>query len=710
MPIIEVDHVSKSFPARRGMRDLRGRGGLGDWLRGRKAETITALQDISISVEPGESLGIIGRNGSGKSTLLSLIAGVSLPTTGRVAVHGRVASLLELGAGFHPMLTGRENVYLNAGLLGMRHAQVDEVFESIVTYSGIGDFIDQPVDTYSSGMYVRIGFAVAVHTNPDVFLVDEVLSVGDEEFQRKCRHTIGELREQKKTIVFVSHDLGIVNTLCERVVLLDKGRMLHRDTVQKTISFYLRQVGRERGVHTFRSGALEAIQCEGRVSLFRDQQELTAPDGLVMHLHSLGQIHRSTAAEWEVSEATEHGCTAAGHMSRLPLRLIWTLRLDQGRLHWDAAMEVLREVTLESADLCGFWPAHYTRWHYGEVSGWFPEIRPSDLSWNMVAFPSKAQFGSEDVRLAAIEGEEDSALQPVIASFEPCLPQFSMYWANSEYSGYSRIMMISARFGEQEQRFAPGRYALFSMTLDATLARESMRQEVRACREAFRKRLHAERSLDSGPCTAFFEEGHIRLAWKGEEFTSYLHVYGSMLIQQLWNDSQNLHWTSIESDGRVLRSSGESRRFPFRQHWTLECLDDGFGWRIELEALEPLEVQEYHATAVLAPDYERWQTDFESGGYPPFERGKDTWVHLNKSYAPGKRITALSSDRPSVTLESTADELPFRMTAINTKYDENARVLQALRTAESGRLHFPAGRHLYFAGRIRISPPQPREA
>ncbi|NLF58354.1 MAG: ABC transporter ATP-binding protein, partial [Candidatus Hydrogenedens sp.] len=259
MRVIEAEHVGKSFPARRGARDLRGKGGLRDWLLGRKTETFEALRDISFSVEQGESLGIIGRNGSGKSTLLSILAGVTLPTTGTVTVRGRVASLLELGAGFHPILTGRENVYLNAGLLGMRHAQTDAVFDEIVKFSGIGPFIDQPVETYSSGMYVRIGFSVAVHSNPDIFLVDEVLSVGDEEFQRRCRRKIGELREQGKTIVFVSHDLGIVNALCGRVVLLSDGRMLDRGTTQKTVNYYLRQVGAEKGTHTFSRGDLEVI-------------------------------------------------------------------------------------------------------------------------------------------------------------------------------------------------------------------------------------------------------------------------------------------------------------------------------------------------------------------------------------------------------------------------------------------------------------------
>ncbi|HEO70905.1 MAG TPA: ABC transporter ATP-binding protein, partial [Candidatus Hydrogenedentes bacterium] len=176
------------------MRAILGRGGIIEALRGVRPAHKVALHDISFSVEPGESLGIIGANGSGKSTLLKILAGVTLPTQGHVVVRGRVASLLELGAGFHPMLTGRENVYLNAGLLGLRHADVDKLFERIVEFSGIGDFIDEPVDTYSSGMYVRIGFAVASHVNPDIFLVDEVLSVGDEEFQRKCRKRIGELK------------------------------------------------------------------------------------------------------------------------------------------------------------------------------------------------------------------------------------------------------------------------------------------------------------------------------------------------------------------------------------------------------------------------------------------------------------------------------------------------------------------------------------
>ena len=237
MAAIEVQHVSKSFPARRGARDLRGRGGLRDWILGRKSETFEALKDITFSVEQGETLGIIGRNGSGKSTLLSILAGVTLPSGGSVTVRGRIASLLELGAGFHPILTGRENIYLNGAILGMTKEEIDARFDDIIAFSEIGEFIDTEVKFYSSGMYLRLAFAVAVHTDPDVFLVDEILAVGDEPFQRKCITRIKELVAAGKTLVVVSHDLNLVQDICSRGIVMEKGRLAFDGSCADAVGF-----------------------------------------------------------------------------------------------------------------------------------------------------------------------------------------------------------------------------------------------------------------------------------------------------------------------------------------------------------------------------------------------------------------------------------------------------------------------------------------
>jgi ABC-type polysaccharide/polyol phosphate transport system ATPase subunit len=185
-----------------------------------------ALRDVSLDIEAGTTVGLIGANGSGKSTLLKVIGGILQPTTGEVRRRGQLAALLELGAGFHPDLTGRENVFLNGSILGLTQQQIAGFFDSIVDFSEIGEFIDTQVKFYSSGMYVRLAFAIAIHVDPDVLLVDEVLAVGDEPFQRKCLDKIAQFQREGRTIVIVTHDLGTVETLCHRAVVLSHGAVI----------------------------------------------------------------------------------------------------------------------------------------------------------------------------------------------------------------------------------------------------------------------------------------------------------------------------------------------------------------------------------------------------------------------------------------------------------------------------------------------------
>ncbi|MET7135750.1 ABC transporter ATP-binding protein [Cellulosimicrobium sp. MI9406] len=199
------------------------------------SDTFLALDDVSFQVTEGEAVALLGFNGSGKSTLLKLISGVLRPDSGTVRTRGRVAGLIEVGAGFHPDLTGRENVYLNGAILGMSEAQIDEAFDEIVAFSEIERFIDTEVKFYSSGMFLRLAFSVAVHSDPEVFLVDEILAVGDEPFQKKCLARIKQLKAEGRTLVIVSHDLDMVARLCERGILLEKGVMTMDDDAGKIV-------------------------------------------------------------------------------------------------------------------------------------------------------------------------------------------------------------------------------------------------------------------------------------------------------------------------------------------------------------------------------------------------------------------------------------------------------------------------------------------
>lgn len=232
-PIISVEGLGKSYTIRhegqthyKSLREeifklpsrLLRRGG-------QSREEFWALKDVSFDIMPGDRVGIIGRNGAGKSTLLKLLSRITEPTTGRITLRGRVASLLEVGTGFHPELTGRENIYLNGAILGMSRAEVRRKFDAIVDFAGVEKFLDTPVKRYSSGMYVRLAFAVAAHLEPEILIVDEVLAVGDAEFQRKCLGKMESVGKEGRTVLFVSHNMGMINKLCGSSILLQHGRI-----------------------------------------------------------------------------------------------------------------------------------------------------------------------------------------------------------------------------------------------------------------------------------------------------------------------------------------------------------------------------------------------------------------------------------------------------------------------------------------------------
>ena len=261
-PAIRVDNLSKSY--RLGQRRERGYRTLRESLTGAAAGALDrakrlgkrflgrgqaqpaadpgefwALKDVSFEVQPGEVIGIIGRNGAGKSTLLKILSRITEPTAGRAEVRGRMGSLLEVGTGFHQELTGRENIYLNGSILGMARREIDRKFDEIVAFSEIEQFLDTPVKRYSSGMYVRLAFAVAAHLEPEILVVDEVLAVGDASFQKRCLGKMRDVGRDGRTILFVSHSMGAISTLCSSVVWVDQGRIKQIGDPRNLVSHYL---------------------------------------------------------------------------------------------------------------------------------------------------------------------------------------------------------------------------------------------------------------------------------------------------------------------------------------------------------------------------------------------------------------------------------------------------------------------------------------
>jgi lipopolysaccharide transport system ATP-binding protein len=246
-------------------------------------DLIWALKDVSVDIQCGEVVGIIGRNGAGKSTLLKILARVTKPTTGYATICGRVGSLLEVGTGFHPELTGRDNIYLNGAILGMKRAEINRKFDEIVSFAGVSQFIDTPVKRYSSGMHVRLAFAVAAHLEPEVLIIDEVLAVGDAEFQRKCLGKMGDVAGEGRTVLFVSHNMAAIQTLCTRGILLDNGTIVADADVAAATSEYLRMLEQRSATdilaRTDRHGAGQVLL--KRVELYDGKEEARPTSSLV---------------------------------------------------------------------------------------------------------------------------------------------------------------------------------------------------------------------------------------------------------------------------------------------------------------------------------------------------------------------------------------------------------------------------------------------
>jgi ABC-type polysaccharide/polyol phosphate transport system ATPase subunit len=244
--LIEFQNVSKWFPHSTGRQLLRTH--IARWFGRVHNEPFCALRNVSFQLQDGESLAIVGSNGAGKSTLLSLAAGLTLPDEGKVLVNGRIAALLELGSGFHWDLTGAENLVLNAALLGLSKRKTNELFDRIVDFSGIGEFIDDPLRTYSSGMIMRLAFSIAIQCDPDILLIDEVLAVGDASFQEKSKEALVSFRRAGKSLLFVSHSAGAVRDMCDRAVWIDHGAMMMTGRVQDVLDAYQGRAVMQQGL------------------------------------------------------------------------------------------------------------------------------------------------------------------------------------------------------------------------------------------------------------------------------------------------------------------------------------------------------------------------------------------------------------------------------------------------------------------------------
>jgi lipopolysaccharide transport system ATP-binding protein len=341
--IIKVENISKQYRLglvgtgtishdfKRWLYKLRGKddpflkiGETNDRTRKGSSDYVWALKDINFGVEQGEVLGIIGKNGAGKSTLLKILSRVTTPTVGSIGVKGRMASLLEVGTGFHPELTGRENVFLNGAIMGMSKAEIKRKFDEIVNFSGVERYIDTPVKRYSSGMYVRLAFAVAAYLDPEILIIDEVLAVGDAEFQKKCIGKMKDVSQEGRTVIFVSHNLDTIKTICKRGILLNNGALMSDGPIDSVIDLYIKnQINNTESFYEFK------IEDDQHLDCYPLSYKIENKDGeLVMEVPAYEKF--TIKIKVLLKKDIEHFVCAIGFCTNLnfPLRTIWSIPQD----------------------------------------------------------------------------------------------------------------------------------------------------------------------------------------------------------------------------------------------------------------------------------------------------------------------------------------------------------------------------------------------
>jgi ABC-type polysaccharide/polyol phosphate transport system ATPase subunit len=337
-------------------------------------EDFWALRGVQCVIKKGECVALLGENGAGKTTLLKIIAGMLGPDKGKATVQGRISVLMEIGAGFQKELTGRENIYLISSLFGITKEQIEAKYEDIVNFAGIGRFIDAPVKSYSQGMYMRLAFAIAIHVDPEILLVDDVFAVGDIYAQKKCINKMFELKQKGKTIIFVTHDIEMAKRLCSRGIFIREGSLVKDGPIEEVCSYYIESVGDKKGIAIVQDGQLGVIFNNGKLILRWKEKAITSNSAGHSRLISSGKEFLSTAAYWELSEGgAKNEIVAIGRWPDLPVSLRWKITiLNEKEFHWEIALEGNSRLSIGKCTVDLMLKNEFTRWFSLDREEGFP--------------------------------------------------------------------------------------------------------------------------------------------------------------------------------------------------------------------------------------------------------------------------------------------------------------------------------------------------
>jgi len=562
------------------------------------------LKNITFAMKKGETLAIIGENGAGKSTLLKLIAGMLMPDRGNVKVDGKVAGLLELGAGFEPEITGKENVYLIASLFGLDRGEIDKRCDQIIDFASLGKFIYAPVKCYSQGMFVRLAFSIAVHMDPDIVLIDDTLAVGDEFFQKKCIKRIFELRDQGKSIVFVSHDMNMVRRLCGRAILLREGRMVADGTVEDVLPLYSQLVGQKEGLGTIHKEPLDLVFNNGKIFLNWEGRLLTPQLGIYSTFILGDRWYSSPEADWEVVEKEKDVLIARGKFYALGLVQEW--RIEAGdNYQINIALEIESEGGVEIRESCfnAMLIEDYKNWFAPEEKGVFAPFSENSLKWSDFLNRDNPQKC-----IGVTAGEDAEGELPSLAVEEGKYAlQSRAQILNTDYFTHSRVLQYRT-FGIRSYSGGQGNKAV-CFAGQIMLGVSDLEGRIKAFRD--------QSVLSGKQVTVSFSNGRCTLSATSSDDVPLSIITTSVYAQGKEFSSEQAHWEVYkENDCRII-AKGKWPTLSAVQVWHLElCTDGVLALDVTMEIKEKTEIREQHVIFLCTERYRFYHSDYGQGEFP----------------------------------------------------------------------------------------------
>lgn len=673
-----------------------------------KGEDFWALRGINLDVQEGETLGIIGQNGAGKTTLLKIIAGMLKPDRGSLKVNGTVSALMEIGAGFQKDLTGRENIHLISSFFGLSREQIEERYDRIAKFASLGRFINAPVKVYSQGMYMRLAFAIAIHVDPDILLVDDIFSVGDVYVQRKCINKMYELKEMGKTILFVTHDMETAKRFCRKSILLQDGKLAREGNLKEVVSYYLKTVGDQKGIGELQGRHLGVIFNNGKLILNWDNESITKGWGGFTSLLSSDSWYSSLEADWEIRELTAGSLVAEGRLWDLPVTQVWYIDLGDGcdEVSIKIEMHINADCDFKECINCFMFRDDYKYWFNPARKEVFAvDDLSGEFSWKTV----NSEVPAVNFVGLTTEGKESQFLPSVILRDELYMEGKLLEVKNTDHNFKARVLQSKISFLDAESTNPGIGRHLFFHTKVRVVSEPSVLDD-------FRKDTASTmipKVVKSGRALSLMVDSNknIRLYWNGERLTSSKGFKTDFYYQGRFYESSGADWRVHKTSDRSVEIIARWKDLPLKQVWNMELLDEKrLKWKVYVQVTRRMVIRNNECSIMFSPRYSIWFTSDQEGEVVEELNTEDfkNIVMRNDPYGilGLAGIRSENSELPEILVHDTGGKLKFnsleRKVDINTDggqelYEDDTVVNMYFLNADSREsINFPPGSHLVF--------------